>query len=110
MSYRFYTQYPVADFIQSFVDSIDPAQNQTAGADCEGGACGPRGGHHGFRGRGGYGPGGRHHWRSHPHHHQQQSETSDVIKPQVDIYSTETDYKVYVALPSADKESIELTY
>ena len=34
----------------------------------------------------------------------------DVIKPQVDIYSTETEYKVFVALPSADKESIALTY
>lgn len=100
MSYRYYTTYPVFDFLQSFVDDV--AQPQTSpGARCEGAPCGGRG------------RGGRH-WQPHRRHWQhgerQEEEKSDVIKPQVDIYSTETEYKVFIALPSADKESIALTY
>ena len=94
MSYRYYTNYPVLDFIQSFVDQVD-----FPGAECEGAPCGARG------------RGGRH-WQQHRRHghHGPQEEKSDVIKPQVDIYSTETEYKIFIALPSADKESIALTY
>jgi HSP20 family molecular chaperone IbpA len=99
MSY-YYTNYPVFDFLQSFVDEVDQSQTSRR-AECEGGPCGARG------------RGGRH-WQHHRRHWQhggqRQEENSDVIKPQVDIYSTQTDYKVFIALPSADKESIALTY
>lgn len=99
MSYHYYTNYPVLDFIQSIVNQVDESQT-TPGARCEGAPCGGRG------------RGGRHwqHHRRHWHHGPQEEEKSDVIKPQVDIYSTETEYKVFIALPSADKESIALTY
>lgn len=102
MPYRFYKP-AVLDFIQSFVDQVEEPQLRAAyGMKCEGSPCGPngcRGRNRGHRYHGGQ------HW-----HHQQQPGSNSTVKPQVDIYSTETNYKVFVALPSADKESIELTY
>jgi HSP20 family protein len=129
MAYRFYadaSSYPnFFEFINSVVDNATASDGEGR-RDCEGGPCGPRG-----RGRSG-GPhrGGFHHgrpghhgaWNGHPgawpHHQGRHGERSpgadanepQTIRPQVDIYSTETDYKVYIALPSADKESISITY
>jgi HSP20 family molecular chaperone IbpA len=124
MTYRFYADasaYPnFFEFINSFVDNATASEGEGR-RDCEGGPCGPRG----RGGRWGAGPhrGGFQHGRpSHhgawPHHqgrHGERSPTGDAdepqtIRPQVDIYSTETDYKVYIAIPSADKESISITY
>jgi HSP20 family molecular chaperone IbpA len=99
MSY-YYTNYPIFNLLQSFVNEVDQPQT-SHNAECEGAP-------YGARGRGGR------HWQHHRRHlqhgGQRQEEKSDVVKPQVDIYSTQTEYKVFIALPSADKESIALTY
>jgi HSP20 family protein len=94
MSFRDYTNHPFIDIVGSFADAFD--QSQACGGRWEGG----RGG----RGRGG-------HFR-HPHHwHRHRSDqTSDIFVPKVDIYSTENEYKVYISLPSAEKETLELKY
>jgi HSP20 family protein len=89
MAFRFYTNHPLFDVFESLADGVD--QRRPYNARCEGGPCGP-----GFR----Y----RHHHRRH------HADASDVHVPKADIYSTETDYKVYVDLPSVEKETIELTY
>jgi HSP20 family protein len=46
----------------------------------------------------------------HGHRHHNDESTPDVYRPKIDVYSTDTEYKVYFSLPSADKETIELTY
>ena len=110
MAYTFYADasaYPnLFEFINSFVDA---ATSEGPTAHCEGGPCGPRG-----RGRWGHHRGGFHHGRpSHCHHRHGESSTEpqpSVIHPKVDIYSTDAAYKIYIALPSADKESISITY
>ena len=110
MAYTFYADastYPnLFEFISSFVDG---ATSEGPAAHCEGGPCGPRG-----RGRWGPHRGGVHRGRpGHCHHRHGESSTEqqpDVIRPKVDVYSTDAAYKVYIALPSADKESISITY
>jgi len=117
MSYSFYANHPVFDLFGSFDPFDEQPQPRAFGGRCEGGpgARFRRGGsHHGFHHR-------RHHhegpWHG-PHHHgcgrsPEREETPaepEVYSPPADVYSTETDYKVYISLPSAEKETIELTY
>jgi HSP20 family protein len=89
MAFRFYTTHPLYDVFESLVDGVDNARLNNA--RCEGGPCGPN-------------------YRYRHHHRRHRGDTSDVHVPKADIYSTETDYKVYVDLPSVEKETIELTY
>ena len=118
MSYGFYANHPIIDLFGSFFDPAD--EPRAFGGRCEGGPCGPqgrfrgRGGHHGpHRGSHNRGP-----WHQGPHHHHHQDRSSDdeqptepeVYTPPTDVYSTETAYKIYISLPSAEKETIELTY
>jgi HSP20 family protein len=91
MSYNFQATHPLIEVFGSFLDGTD--HPRAYGRHCEGGPCGPNAGR-GFR----------HHSRG------RRSENSDAFVPAVDIYSTEGEYKVYISLPSADKETIELTY
>ena len=94
MAYNFYARHPVVELFGSFFD--DDVNNRSA--RCEGGPCGPN-----SRWR-------HHHRGHHPHHPRSEESKPEVIRPAADIYSTETEYKVYISLPSADKETIELTY
>ena len=118
MSYQYYARHPIVDLFGAFIADSDNEQPQkeTSGAPCEGAPCGP-----GARSResgpfGGHRGGFRHHHRGGPHGHRHHGRNSDdertpeVYRPRVDVYSTETEYKVYISLPSADKETIELTY
>ena len=124
MSYQYYARHPIIDLFGAFIGESDNEQpeKETSGARCEGGPCGPGGrfreggpfgGHRGgFRHhhRGGpHGHPGWHHGHRHRDHHSD-DETPDVYRPKIDVYSTETEYKVYISLPSVDKETIELTY
>jgi HSP20 family protein len=118
MSYTFYSNHPIFDLFGSFVEPTD--EPRTFGGRCEGGPCGPgergrgrgphRGGfrHHGPHG--GFFPG--HHHRPHDRSGEREDTPAepDVYNPPADVYSTDTEYKVYISLPSADKETIELTY
>jgi HSP20 family protein len=97
MAYNFYASHPLIDLFGSFIDGSE-SEPQSYGARCEGGPCGPNARF------------GRHHHRDHHRGPHRIPEKSDAFVPAVDIYSTETDYKVYLSLPSAEKESIELTY
>jgi len=122
MSYTFYSSHPFLDLFGSFLDPAD--EPRTFGGRCEGGPCGPgdrfRAGHRGRHHHHGSPRGGwrgHHHgapWQ-HGHHHrpEQSPERSDVPEtyvPPTDVYSTETAYKIYMSIPSAEKESVELTY
>jgi len=125
MSYQYYARHPIIDLFGAFIgDSNDENERETSGARCEGGPCGPgarfreggpfaghqRGGfRHHHRG-GPHGHPGWHHGHRHRGHSSDDERTPDVYRPKVDVYSTETEYKVYISLPSADKETIELTY
>ena len=113
MSYQYYARHPIFDLFGALVADDSETVNNTR---CEGGPCGPNtrvregtpfGGNGRFRHhhRGGH-PG----WHHVHRHGPGDNATPDVYRPDVDVYSTETDYKVYISLPSADKESIELTY
>jgi len=121
MAYRFYADHPFFELFGSFVDSDEPQSFE--GPRFQRGPCGP-----GFRGRH-HGPGphrhGHHGSHGHPGWYRPASDSESPrdtapqqetpqeprpFKPAVDVYSTETDYKVYISLPSAEKESIELTY
>jgi len=64
---------------------------QSYGTQCEGGPCGPNA-------------------RFRHHSRRPRTETSHTFVPAADIYSTDGEYKVYLSLPSADKETIELSY
>lgn len=44
------------------------------------------------------------------HHGDNVKTTPDVYRPKIDVYSADTKYKVYISLPSADKETTELIY
>jgi HSP20 family molecular chaperone IbpA len=82
MAYRIFVNHPALDLFG-------------AGAfdGCRRGGCSPH------RGRG-------HH---HGHHHGRDGGSEGFV-PAADVYSTGSAYKVYFSLPSADKETIELTY
>jgi HSP20 family molecular chaperone IbpA len=97
MSYAFYANHPIIDLFGSLIDGADD-EPRSYGARCEGGPCGPNARF------------GRHHHRGHHRGGQRCPEKSDAFVPAADIYSTDATYKVYLSLPSADKESIELTY
>lgn len=91
MAFQFYANRPLIDLLGSFADE----RPQPHRVYCEGAACGPN---RRFRGH---------------HQHRRHDSTdnqSDVHRPAADVYSTETEYKVFISLPSADKETIELTY
>jgi HSP20 family protein len=92
MSYTFYANHPLVEVFGSLLDGVE--KSQTYGDQCEGGPCAPNANRF------------RNHRRHHPHH----TERSDAFVPAADIYSTDGEYRVYLSLPSADKESIELTY
>jgi len=91
MSYRVYIKHPYF----GLSDGAD--QPRTWRGRCEGGPCGPNARHR------------YHHCRQHSQSDEQGQSPSTFV-PAVDIYSTDTEYKVYISLPSAEKESIELTY
>jgi len=102
MSFRVYGTHPLID---AFGSLFDPAETQSFGERCEGGPCGSQWG----RGRGRFHHRGGPHGRQHHGDRGEQNNDSSYV-PAADIYSTETDYKVYISLSSAEKETIELTY
>jgi len=118
MSYQYYARHPIIDLFGAFVADNEQPEKETSGGRCEGGPCGPNAhfredGPFGGRGRGRFGHHHRGGWGHHGHRHHvpgHNDETPDVYRPKVDVYSAETEYKVYISLPSADKETIELTY
>jgi HSP20 family protein len=90
MAYNFQASHPLIEVFGSFLDGAD-YKPMSYGTRCEGG---PYGRNAPFR----------HHSR------RPRTETSHTFVPAADIYSTDGEYKVYLSLPSADKESIELSY
>ena len=99
MAYRIYASHPLIELFGSFMD--DEARGPR-GFHCEGGPCGPTA------------PG---RWRNHHGRHHQRcndkaegTKTEGCFVPAADVYSAENEYKVYISIPSAEKESIELTY
>jgi HSP20 family protein len=101
MSYNFQATHPLIEVFGSFLDGSD--HPRAFGGQCEGGPCGPNAGP--------YGPNANR-WRHHRHGGRRGTgnSSSDAFVPAADIYSTEGEYKVYLSLPSVDKETIELTY
>lgn len=100
MPYNFQATYPFIEAFGSFFDSSD--HPRAFGGQCEGGPCGPNIRLHDPRAE---------HWRRHNLSRRGAgNSSSDTFVPAADIYSTEGEYKVYLSLPSVDKETIELTY
>ena len=121
MSFQYYSRHPIIDVFGAFVvdNNDEQPEKETSGSRCEGGPCGPNArsredGPFGGRGRGRFGHHHRGGWGHpgwhHGHRHHNDDSTPDVYRPKIDVYSTDTEYKVYLSLPSADKETIELTY